>query len=151
MELFFGSKCFEFQCIFMENMWKLTEVSHIVFGCVHFDQNASNFDKHTWKTLDNWQNRKYNNIFITKFFDELPIQWNVYPTFLLRWLKSKPVANISTLMLHSVNFNFNSFEPKVSPFEETFEILNFAWYNIFGNYFAKKRTISENFCWVGSL
>ena len=30
-----------------------SEKSHIVFRGVHFDQNASNYDKYSWKTFDN--------------------------------------------------------------------------------------------------
>ena len=50
-----------------------------MLGGVHFAQNASNFDEHSWKTLDNWQNIEEDKIFIAKrvqhlFFDELSIQ-----------------------------------------------------------------------------
>ena len=61
-------------------------VSYIVwFEGVHFDQYASDFDERSWKTLDIWQSREWNTIFITKrvhisFFDQWSMQWNVCPT-----------------------------------------------------------------------
>ena len=41
---------------FDEHSWKTCDngqKSHIVFRGVHFDKNASSFEEHSWKTLDN--------------------------------------------------------------------------------------------------
>ena len=52
---------------------------------VYFDLYVCDFDKYSWKTLENSYNK---NTLITKkaeFFEELSIQWNVYMTQYSFW------------------------------------------------------------------